>query len=67
MKLSSVQFSVEFNELLSLRADGESPEKILENVIVCLKMEVMWSLYTLEQAATPDRVRHSIVLHLHVY
>ena len=54
--LSSHKLSVELKELLEAGVSGDCCESILENIITCLRLEIMWSVHTLQESSTPNRV-----------
>ena len=54
--LSSYKLSVELKELLEAGVSGDCCESILENVITCLRLEIMWGVHTLQDTTTPNRV-----------
>ena len=54
--LSSYKLSVELKELLVAGVSGDSCESLVENVIICLRLEIMWGVRTLQDASTPNRV-----------
>ena len=56
MDLSSHKLSVELKELLEVGVTGDCSESILENVITCLRLEIMWGVHTLQESSTPNRV-----------
>lgn len=56
VNLSRYKLSVEFKELLEAGVNKECCNSILENVITCLRLEIMWGVHALEQSSAPDRV-----------
>ena len=54
--LSSYKLSVELKELLEAGVSGDCCESILENVITCLRLEIMWGVQMLQDTTTPNRV-----------
>ena len=56
ISLSRYNLSVELKELLEAGVNRECSDSILENVITCLRLDVMWGVHALQQASAPDRV-----------
>ena len=54
--LSSYKLSVELKELLEAGVGGDCCDSILENVITCLRLEIMWGVHALQDTTTPNRV-----------
>ena len=59
--LSRYKLSVEFKELLEAGVNNSLCEGILENVIVCLRLDVMWAIHALQNPTTFSNLR------VHVY
>lgn len=66
--LSGYKLSVEFGELLEAGVSNECCEGILENVITCLRLEIMWGVHALQgSSTTPDRVSVHAGVCLYIY
>ena len=54
--LSSYKITTELKELLEAGVSGDCCEGILENVIVCLRLQIMWGVHAVQETTTPNRV-----------
>ena len=56
INMSQYKLSVEFKELLEAGVNKDCCDSILENVIICLRLGIMWGVHALQESSTPDRV-----------